>query len=101
MLIAGGCWGGVSERGALGFSNEKSLMYCVNTLSCGSFSGFGPPFVVLMRSPDGREAPRTTAVANTRRPGGQCQRSGIGVQESGIGHQVSGIGYQGSAIRHQ
>src|ERR1700730_16971647 len=90
MLIAGCCWGGVSERGALGFSNEKSLMYWVSTLSCGSFSGFGPPFVVAMGSPDGREAPRATGVANTRRPGGQCR--GIRDQRAGIRDQGSGIG---------
>src|SRR5215510_190798 len=34
MLIAGCCWLGCSERGAFGFSNERSLMYCARTLSC-------------------------------------------------------------------
>ena len=35
MLIAGWVWFGASERGAFGFSNEKSLMYWPRTLSCG------------------------------------------------------------------
>src|ERR1700746_12 len=81
MLSAGCCGGGVSERGALGFSNEKSLMYCVNTLSCGSFSGFGPPFVVVMRSPDGRGAPRNGRWLTQAVRG--CQGSGIRDQASG------------------
>src|SRR5215216_4738001 len=47
MLMLGCCWVGVSERGAFGFSNEKSLIYWAKTLSCGGFSGAGPPFVEL------------------------------------------------------
>src|SRR5258708_18524 len=34
MLIAGCVWLGAKERGAFGFSNEKSLMYWPRTLSC-------------------------------------------------------------------
>ena len=33
---------GASERGAFGFSNEKSLMYCASTLSCGGVCGCAP-----------------------------------------------------------
>src|SRR5436190_18451468 len=49
MFIAGCCSVGLSERGALGFSNEKSLMYWPSTLSCGcAVWAFGacasPPF---------------------------------------------------------
>src|SRR5262245_13819064 len=48
MLIAGCVWLGAKERGAFGFSNEKSLMYCPSTLSCawpcGALGpGAGPP----------------------------------------------------------
>src|SRR6516164_4604064 len=48
MLIAGCVWLGAKERGAFGFSNEKSLMYCPSTLSCawpcGALAlGAGPP----------------------------------------------------------
>src|SRR3954453_2593133 len=51
-----GCWPAViSDRGAFGFSNDKSLMYCATTLSCGCVSSAGasagPPLVVLMKSP--------------------------------------------------
>src|SRR5262249_30438326 len=48
MLIAGCVWLGAKERGAFGFSNEKSLMYCPSTLSCAwpcgaLWPGAGPP----------------------------------------------------------
>ena len=44
---------GVSERGAFGFSNEKSLMYWARTLSCGGLSCPWPPLVglAMKRSP--------------------------------------------------
>src|SRR5438552_18338270 len=51
MLIAGWFSLGASERGAFGFSNEKSLMYCPSTLSegaCCCGCGVGPPLVVVM-----------------------------------------------------
>src|SRR5215510_8403969 len=53
MLIAGWFSAGASERGAFGFSNEKSLMYCPSTLSdgaccCGCGGGVGPPLVLVM-----------------------------------------------------
>ena len=35
MAICGCVLPAVSERGAFGFSNERSLMYCATTLSCG------------------------------------------------------------------
>src|SRR2546430_10781517 len=48
MSIAGCVWLGAKERGAFGFSNEKSLMYWPSTLSCawpcGALAlGAGPP----------------------------------------------------------
>src|SRR3954468_801289 len=51
-----GCWLAViSDRGGFGFSNDRSLMYCATTLSCGCVSSAGasagPPLVVLMKSP--------------------------------------------------
>src|SRR5690242_19194737 len=51
-----GCWpADISDRGAFGFSNDRSLMYCATTLSCGWLSSAGaaagPPLVVLMKSP--------------------------------------------------
>src|ERR1700689_1047957 len=47
-MLMEGCWlVGVSERGACGFSNERSLTYCASTASCGiAICGWGPPFVV-------------------------------------------------------
>src|ERR1700674_3150900 len=48
MLIAGGCAGGRSELGALGFSKEKSLMYWPSTLSEGALASPGPPLVAAM-----------------------------------------------------
>src|SRR5215468_2730356 len=51
MLIAGWASLGASERGAFGFSNEKSLMYCPSTLSDGACCcgcGVGPPLVVVI-----------------------------------------------------
>src|SRR5580704_6171370 len=58
MLIEG-CWlVGVSERGAWGFSNDRSLTYCASTASCGiAICGWGPPFVVdiaVLQPPLGR-----------------------------------------------
>ena len=49
--MAGWVWLGASERGAFGFSNEKSLMYWPSTLSCGAVCCCGgccasPPLVV-------------------------------------------------------
>src|SRR5690242_5928836 len=85
MLIDGCCCGGERERGALGFSNEKSLMYCVSTLSCGTFSGAGPPFVVVMGSPTDATG-AAPAGGNTGRPGRQP-----GIRLPGIGDQASGI----------
>src|SRR5689334_11360008 len=51
-----GCWpADISDCGAFGFSNDRSLMYCATTLSCGWLSSAGaaagPPLVVLMKSP--------------------------------------------------
>src|SRR5215470_2583025 len=51
MLIAGWFSLGARERGAFGFSNEKSLMYCPSTLSDGACccgGGVGPPLVLVM-----------------------------------------------------
>src|SRR6185503_19983979 len=53
MLICG-CWARLSDCGAFGFSNEKSLMYCATTLSCGCACGSAwPPLVFVMKSPLG------------------------------------------------
>src|SRR5207237_10887113 len=53
MLIWGGwlcCW---SELGAFGFSNERSLVYCVRTLSWGAWAASGgvPLPLVIRVSP--------------------------------------------------
>src|SRR5262249_20946748 len=54
MLIVGWFWLGASERGAFGFSNEKSLMYRPSTLRAGApgsgcgCGAFGPPLVVVI-----------------------------------------------------
>src|ERR1700757_2967437 len=93
MLMDGCSCGDCSERDAFGFSNEKSLMYWVRTLSWGTLSGAGPPLVILMWSPSGR-ASRHVALAATA--GGLTQAAqrvqGSGNQGSGIRHQASGIG---------
>src|SRR4051812_22137593 len=41
--MAGCCWLGCSERGALGFSNDRSLTYCARTLSCAGAACWPPP----------------------------------------------------------
>ena len=45
-----GCWPlGAIERGAFGFSNEKSFTYWARTPICGiAACGWGPPLVVDM-----------------------------------------------------
>src|SRR3954470_17633819 len=80
MLIAGWFSLGARERGAFGFSNEKSLMYCPSTLSDGACCcgcGVGPPLVVvILRYPPGRiSAPR--GVANTGGEAGQGSRKRV------------------------
>src|SRR5215468_2266145 len=42
MLMAGCCWLGCSERGALGFSNDRSLTYWARTLSCAGAACWPP-----------------------------------------------------------
>src|SRR5262245_19938739 len=81
MLIVGCCCEGISERGAFGFSNEKSLTYCANTLSWGGLSPAcavapaGPPLVGMLMwgPPDATlDAPvLARRLANTVRPGRQ------------------------------
>jgi hypothetical protein len=40
-----GCWPvGVIDRGAFGFSNDKSFTYCPSTPICGIACGCGLPF---------------------------------------------------------
>src|SRR5579872_3284579 len=72
MEICGCCAVGVSDCGAFGFSNERSLTYCATTLSCGGWfvAGAGPPLVVDMKTP---KAQRTRIIAGgwlTQRHGG-------------------------------
>src|SRR5436853_1791285 len=61
MFSAGWVWLGASERGAFGFSNEKSFTYCPSTLSCGrvcwSCGGCEPwpPLVLVMKITSARE----------------------------------------------
>src|SRR6516164_2773654 len=74
MLIEGGVWLGPSERGAFGFSNEKSLMYCAITLSCGC--GRSPPLVAMVietlrpQKPQARPHPARLANIGGRREQG-------------------------------
>src|ERR1700731_503441 len=53
MLIAGCCCCGVSEPGALGFSNDRSLVYCASTFNWGGgpASGGAPLPLVMKVSP--------------------------------------------------
>src|SRR6202034_2573778 len=53
ILIAGCCCCGASEAGAFGFSNERSLVYCASTFSCGggAASGGAPLPLVMGVSP--------------------------------------------------
>src|SRR5215831_19209778 len=79
MLIAGCACGGVKERGAFGFSNEKSLMYWPSTLSCawpcGALAlGAGPPLPPVVTIDSTLSLPTIAAVggvANTGAPVGQ------------------------------
>src|SRR5436190_16367551 len=63
MLIAGCCCCGASEPGAFGFSNDRSLVYCANTFSCGgaAASGGEPLPLVIEVSPE------------------RCERTGFGL----------------------
>src|SRR5215471_10269558 len=78
MLIAGWAWVGASERGAFGFSNEKSLMYWPSTLSC-AWPGWGPgpcggpplPGVVIATTSHRSQLPQVRGVANTGTTAGQ------------------------------
>src|SRR5579871_348453 len=75
MLMAGCCFGS-NERGAFGFSNEKSFMYWASTLSWGDCCGTGPPFVVVVMNvlrPSG-ERTAVGTVANTRQAAEQERR---------------------------
>src|SRR4029077_17673358 len=49
MLIAGCCCCGASEPGAFGFSNDRSLVYCANTLSWGGACSGGAPLPLVMK----------------------------------------------------
>src|SRR5215469_4696449 len=73
MLMLG-CWlVGVSERGACGFSNERSLTYCASTASCGiAICGSGPPFVIDIA--DLQPPAGVAGLANTGRRGEQWRR---------------------------
>src|SRR3984957_10739266 len=53
MLIAGCCCCGAKEPGAFGFSNDRSLVYCASTFSCGggAASGGVPLPLVIRISP--------------------------------------------------
>src|SRR5215471_7195051 len=68
MLICGGCPCGCSDCGALGFSNEKSLVYCAKTLSWGGApdpGGLPLPLVMKLVS---RIGPTSGQVANIALP---------------------------------
>src|SRR5690349_10242602 len=80
ISICGAVWRAASERGALGFSKERSLAYCASTLIAGALfsAAAGPPFpfVLAIRVP--RDARRrqgasgrgaTTGRAGTTRDG--------------------------------
>src|SRR3954451_12246523 len=49
ILIAGGCCWGANEPGAFGFSNDRSLVYCANTLSWGGACSGGAPLPLVMK----------------------------------------------------
>src|SRR4051794_22410810 len=48
MLIAGCCCCGASDAGALGFSNERSLVYWARTFSWGGGASGGAPLPLVM-----------------------------------------------------
>src|SRR3954471_24573798 len=75
MLIAGCCVCGASELGAFGFSNDRSLVYCASTLSCGggAASGGAPLPLVMEISPG---AFSTEAATLLRRIRLRCWASG-------------------------
>src|SRR2546423_8621128 len=72
MLIFGAPCCCCSERGAFGFSNDKSLTYWARTLSCGaawlaSAPAGGPPLVDAMKLSSGVGGPGAIGgVANIR-----------------------------------
>ena len=87
MLSCGCVWLGASERGAFGFSNEKSLTYWPSTLSCGAGSAAAAAGLRAAGAAVGRERhdrlppPADSAivggVANTAAPGGTRMADGL------------------------
>src|SRR6516165_7723864 len=69
MLIRGGVGCGVSDDGAFGFSNDRSLVYCASTFSWGGgpASGGAPLPLVIKLSPDAKK-PVFRRVANIALP---------------------------------
>ena len=64
MPICGCCCCWSNEFGALGFSNEKSLVYCVITVRLGAAPGVAPsPFVVVIVVSARRATPVEGSVA--------------------------------------
>src|SRR5262249_293569 len=64
MLIWGGVGWGASDDGAFGFSKDKSLVYCANTLSWGGApAADGAPLPFVMKISPGAKKPILPASA--------------------------------------
>src|SRR6195952_2358941 len=78
MLIAGCCCCGAREPGAFGFSNDRSLVYCANTLSWGGACSGGAPLPFVMKLSPEALASRDLSFRHNP-PGGRefrCRASG-------------------------
>src|SRR3569623_2123539 len=91
-----GCWPGISDCGAFGSSNEKSLTYCASTLSCGAGASAGPPLVVDMKTPDAMRRFANTGPRSEqgRRP---CEELTPVALDAAI--RLFGIGYAAPLLR--
>src|SRR5262249_17080192 len=67
MLMDGCCCCCCREGGAVGFSNDKSLVYCASTLSWGGVPSCGAPLPLVMKiSPGAGEGLRPVSGHNSR-----------------------------------
>src|SRR5947209_15405818 len=117
MLIFGCCCCCCSERGAFGFSNDRSFTYCASTLSCGGAwlesiaPAGGPPLVDAMNYPPASACPARSAVWLTHASKGDKQadssiRSGRWLVREAlfrhppplVGRQVDQIGAAACAV---
>src|ERR1041385_377881 len=69
MLIEGCCCCGDSDPGALGFSNERSLVYCASTFNWGGApASGGVPLPLVMKGSPGAVSSAVRSAMGYHRP---------------------------------